>query len=95
MARKQMIALSRSKDRGMLALLSVVIYYPLRNGHNLRVTTPLATPKLTSASALLNCFVLLSDECASLRMPRFSAPGKEFGRENRSERGGDKLGIDG
>ena len=86
MARKQMIALSRSKDRGMLALLSVVIYYPLRNGHNLRVTTPLATPKLTP-SALLNCFVLLSDECASLRMPRFSAPGKEFGRENRSERG--------
>ena len=85
MARKQMIALSRSKDRGMLALLSVVIY-PLRNGHNLRVTTPLATPKLTYLP-LLNCFVLLSDECASLRMPRFSAPGKEFGRENSSEMG--------
>ena len=91
MARKQMIALSRSKDRGMLALLSVIIY-PLRNGHNPRsgggrVTTPLATPKLTSASALLDCFVLLSDECASLRMPRFSAPEKEFGRENSGEMG--------
>ena len=44
------------------------------------MTTPLATPKLPHSSPVEYglCFVLLSDECASLRMPPFSAIGKEF-----------------
>ena len=70
MAHKQMIALSRtrSKDRGMLARLWVVSYYPLRNGHNLRVTTPLATPKLTPPlfSTVLSCWVTNASHYACL-----------------------------